>query len=166
MILTDLVSIILRLAELVFAAIVAGLNGEYLHLVRHTSSWSQGRFIYTEVVAGISIFLALIWLFPFSGSFIHWPVDLLISITWFVAFGLLVNYLGDSCGYIFDWNNVGLRGDQCGKWKAVEAFAFLSAICWLVSAFIGLYWVHEREHSGRYSYRNRRTWGSRRRAVV
>jgi hypothetical protein len=91
MILTDLVSIILRIAELVFAAIVAGINGEYLHLVRHTSSWDQGRFIYTEVVASIAIFLSLIWLFPFSSSFIHWPVDFFISVAWFVAFGLLVN---------------------------------------------------------------------------
>lgn len=91
MILTDLVSVILRIAELVFAAIVAGLNGEYLHAVRNTSSWDQGRFIYAEVVAGIAIFFALIWLFPFSGSFTHWPLDLVISISWFVAFGLIVN---------------------------------------------------------------------------
>jgi hypothetical protein len=90
MALDRIVSFILRLAELVFAAIVAGLNGEYLH---HTqgSSWAQSRFIYAEVVAGLSIFLAIVWLFPFSGSFIHWPVDLIISIAWFVAFGLIVN---------------------------------------------------------------------------
>ncbi|KAI0390429.1 marvel domain-containing protein [Xylariaceae sp. FL0594] len=157
MILTDLVAIIFRLAELVFAAIVAGLNGEYLHAVRHSSSWDQGRFIYAEVVAGVAIFLSLIWLLPFSGSFIHWPVDLFISIAWFVAFGLLVDLLNGSCGYVFDWNNVSFdRGNQCGKWKAVIAFAFLSAICWLVSAIIGLVWV--REHETR-TYR-RRTWRS------
>lgn len=91
MILTDLVGMILRLAELAFAAIVAGINGHYLHRVQGVDSWSVGRFIYTEVVAGISIFLALIWLFPFSGSFVHWPVDIVISICWFAAFGLIVN---------------------------------------------------------------------------
>lgn len=91
MILARLVSIILRIAELAFAAIVAGINGDYLHQVRHTSSWSQGRFIYTEVVAGIAIFFSLIWLIPFSGTFAHWPVDFLISIIWFAAFGLLVD---------------------------------------------------------------------------
>jgi hypothetical protein len=178
MILTDLVAVIFRLAELVFAAIVAGINGEYLHAVRHTSSWDQGRFIYTEVVAGVAIFLSLIWLFPFSGSFVHWPVDFLISITWFVAFGLLVDVsdnlqdldssniaansmhklLNGTCGYVFDWDNVSFyRGDQCGKWKAVIAFAFLSAICWLVSGIIGIIWV--RDHESR-AYR-RRTWRSR-----
>jgi hypothetical protein len=94
MILTDLFAMILRLAELAFAAIVAGVNGAYLHAVQDSDSWNQARFIYTEVVAGLALFLALIWLFPFSGSFVHWPVDVLISICWFVAFGLIVNVSG------------------------------------------------------------------------
>lgn len=141
MALDRILSFVLRLAELVFAAIVAGINGEYLHATQNADSWSQARFIYTEVVAGLAIFLSIIWLFPFSSTFIHWPVDLLISICWFVAFGLIVNLLGDSCGYIFNWSNVSPGGDPCGKWKAVIAFCFLSAICWLVSALIGLFWV-------------------------
>ncbi|KAI2605851.1 marvel domain-containing protein [Hypoxylon fragiforme] len=152
MILTDIFAMILRLAELAFAAIVAGINGQYLHAVRHTDSWDHGRFIYTEVVAGIAIFLAIIWLFPFSGSFVHWPVDIIISICWFVVFGLLVNYLDGACGYVFYWGDVSIRGDQCGRWKAVIAFAFLSAICWLVSAIVGIVWV--RDHEAR-SYRRR-----------
>ncbi|KAI1140252.1 marvel domain-containing protein [Hypoxylon sp. FL0543] len=155
MILTDIFSMILRLAELAFGAIVAGINGQYLHDVRNTSSWDQGRFIYTEVVAGVAIFFALIWLFPFAGSFVHWPVDLVISICWFVAFGLLVNYLNGSCGYVFAWDDVSFRrGEGCGRFKAVIAFAFLSAICWLVSAIIGFMWVRDRETR---AYR-RRTW--------
>jgi len=155
MILTDLFSIILRVAELIFAAIVAGVNGAYLHSVQNADSWSQARFIYTEVVAAISIFLALIWLFPFSGNFVHWPVDIFISICWFVAFGLIVNLLDGSCGYIFNWEGVELHGvDQCGNWKAVIAFSFISAILWLVSAIIGVLWV--RDHERRYT---RRTWG-------
>lgn len=92
MILTDLASMILRLAELVFAAIVAAINGQYLHTISHTTThWQQARFIYTEVVAGVAIFFALVWLFPFSGSFVHWPMDLFISACWFAAFGVLVH---------------------------------------------------------------------------
>lgn len=142
MILADLFSMILRLAELAFAAIVAGITGNYLHEVRGASSWSLGRFIYTEVVAGLSIFFAIIWLFPFSGSFIHWPADFFISVMWFVAFGLMVDWLNGSCGYIFDWDGVSFNGtNSCGEWKADVAFAFLSAICWLASAILGIYWV-------------------------
>ncbi|KAI5860107.1 membrane-associating domain-containing protein [Durotheca rogersii] len=145
MILADVFFFILRIAELAFAGIVAGINGDYLRSVHNADSWYQGRFIYTEVVAGISLFFALVWLFPFA-AFLHWPIDLLISICWFVAFGLLVNFLGGSCGYVFNWDNLSFhRDNQCGKWKAVIAFSFLSAICWFVSAIIGIFWVRDRE---------------------
>ncbi|KAI1486589.1 hypothetical protein F5X96DRAFT_654419 [Biscogniauxia mediterranea] len=119
MIITDLFSIILRLAELAFAAIVAGINGEYLHWVRHTSSWHQGRFIYTEVVAGISLFLALIWLIPFSSSFIHWPIDLVIAICWFVAFGLLEN-VSTTYSSAFPPVSSYIRFDRKGGSKQIE----------------------------------------------
>ncbi|KAJ2998939.1 hypothetical protein NUW58_g167 [Xylaria curta] len=158
MILARLASIILRIAELAFATIIAGINGYYLHEVRYLSSWSKGRFIYTEVVAAIAIFFSLIWLIPFSWSFTHWPVDFLISVTWFAAFGLLVDYLDGACGDVFDWTGIRvIQGDQCGKWKAVIAFSFLSAICWLASAIIGIIWVHDRNTR---TYQ-RRTWHSR-----
>lgn len=85
-----LVSLILRGAELVFAAIVAGVNGEYLHKTKGTHG-SQWRFIYTEVVAALGIFFALIWLIPFSSTFTHWPIDIVISILFWIAFGVLVN---------------------------------------------------------------------------
>ncbi|CAJ2502385.1 Uu.00g097790.m01.CDS01 [Anthostomella pinea] len=157
--LLGIVSIILRIAELAFATIVAGLNGDYLRAARHTSSWQQGRFIYTEVIAGISIVLSIIFLIPLS-RFIHWPLDLFISLAWFVAFGLLANYLDDGpCGWLFNSSIVSFyRGDQCSKWKAVIAFAFLSAICWLISAIVGIIWV--RDHETR-SYRRRNWRGSR-----
>ncbi|OAA62416.1 integral membrane protein [Niveomyces insectorum RCEF 264] len=159
MLLVDLFSIILRLAELAFAAIVAGLTGDYLHAVRHTSSWDQGRFIYTEVVAGLSIFLSIIWLFPFAGSFVHWPTDLIVSICWFVAFGLLVNWLHGSCGYVFNWSGIDINGNNsCSEWKANIAFCFLSAICWLVSTLLGLYWVHRHTTAPGSAGPYRRRW--------
>ncbi|KAF5025232.1 hypothetical protein F66182_2698 [Fusarium sp. NRRL 66182] len=144
MALDRIVSLILRAAELVFAAIVAGVNGEYLHNARGASSWQLGRFIYTEVVAALSILFSLLLLIPFSSSFINWPLDIFISINWWIAFGLLL--IGSSCGRVFDWDNVApIRGDQCGKMKAVIAFSFLSALLWLVSALIGFFWVRRRE---------------------
>ncbi|KAK0728717.1 membrane-associating domain-containing protein [Lasiosphaeria miniovina] len=164
MIFTDIFSIILRLAELAFAAIVAGVDGSYLHAHEHESSWGLGRFIYTEVVAGLSILLAIIWLFPFSGSFIHWPTDLVISIAWFVAFGLLVDWLNGACGYVLNWGNITIDGNpnSCSQWKASIAFSFLSAICWLVSAIVGIYWV--RRHTAPVAgttYHRRRWYRSR-----
>lgn len=82
---------VLTTLQLAFAAVVAGLTGDYLNNNPSNSDWVNARFIYTEVLAALSILLAIIWLFPFGGTFINWPIDLLISIAWFVAFGLLVN---------------------------------------------------------------------------
>ena len=77
--------------KLAFAAVVTGLTGEYLHETRGQSTWSRKRFIYTIVVSSLSIFLSLLWLLPFSGAFIHWPVDIIFFGLWIAAFGLLVN---------------------------------------------------------------------------
>lgn len=139
MALPELLSILLRLAELVFAAIVAGLTGAYLHAARGASSLSLARFIYVEVVAALSIFFALVWLLPFSGGFISWPADLFFSVLWFVAFGLLVDWLGGSCGGVFEWEGIGFGGgaDGCTRLKADLAFVFLGGVVWLVSALLG-----------------------------
>lgn len=164
MALTEVLSIIFRLAELAFAAIVAGLNGDYLHAARGASSWDLGRHIYTEVVAGLSILFAIVWLFPFSGSFIHYPADFFLSILWFVAFGLLVDWLNDSCGYVFDWDGITF-GDtaSCSQFKATIAFVFLSAICWLLSAILGIWWTrrHTTTTAVAPTYRRRRWYRSR-----
>lgn len=85
-----LVSLVLRGAELVFSAIVAGVNGEYLRHNKGTGG-EQWRFILTEVAAALGIFFALIWLIPFSYTFTNWPIDLIISILFWVSFGVLVN---------------------------------------------------------------------------
>lgn len=91
-------SLILRAAELVFAAIVAGVNGEYLHNARGASSWQLGRFIYTEVVAALAMLFSLLLLIPFSSTFVHWPLDIFMSINWWIAFGLLVDVSHRSLG--------------------------------------------------------------------
>lgn len=94
MAIAGLVSIGLRTAELVFACIVAGVTGDYIHK-SHASSMSLWRFIYTVTVSAISILLALLWLIPFSSTFVHWPIDFFISVLWWISFGILVNV---SCG--------------------------------------------------------------------
>ncbi|KAF6839464.1 integral membrane protein [Colletotrichum plurivorum] len=158
MALDRIVQFVLRAAQLAFAAIVTGITGSYLRANDAASSWDNGRFIYTIVVSSISMLFALIWLLPFSGSFVHWPMDIFLSILWFVAFGLLVNLVGDGCGPVFDWSNVSPRGDSCGRHKANIAFCFLSAIVWLASALIGLFWVRRRSAVADNRTVQRRRW--------
>lgn len=147
-VISRVVSIVLRAGEIACAAVVAGVIGSYLHQFDKNNAWPQGRWIYTEVIAGLSILFGLIWLIPFSSGFISWPLDLIISLAWFAAFGILVDALnGMPCGGIFHWGNI--RGDgNCSRWKASEAFSFISAILWLASTLVGIWFTYRtRRHS-------------------
>lgn len=126
---------------------MVGIVASYLHDYHRGSGLPLARFIYTEVIAAVSILLALLWLLPFAGGFIHWPVDLLLAFAWFAAFAVLVNFINNhtACrgsAYGIRRNNV------CGRWKTSESFSFLSAIAWLASALLGL-WFIRRERSKR-----------------
>ncbi|OGE57087.1 hypothetical protein PENARI_c002G01391 [Penicillium arizonense] len=160
-VISRLVSIVLRVAEIAFAAVVAGIIGHYLADLNNSNAdvdwWPQSRWIYTEVIAGLSILLGLIWLIPFSSGFFSWPLDILISFAWFAAFGVLVDTLRHlPCGSIWSWH---FRGQQmCGRWKAAEAFSFLSAIIWLVSGLVGI-WFTFRVRPSTTDGARRRRWG-------
>ncbi|KAJ5908152.1 hypothetical protein N7495_000834 [Penicillium taxi] len=164
-VISRLLSIPLRVAEIAFAAVVAGIIGYYLAQFRHTDVFPHGRWIYTEVIAGLSILLGLIWLIPFSFGFFTWGLDIIISLAWFAAFGILVNALNNlSCGSIWSWN---FRGDsECARWKAAEAFSFLSAIVWLVSGFLGIWFTFRARRDGVGAPPTGRRWGRRNHAVV
>lgn len=64
-------------------------------------------------------------------------VDVILSLAWFAAFGLLVDTIHQipRCR-TFDWYFPGSDHSLCTRWKAAEAFSFLSAILWLVSALV------------------------------
>ncbi|QKX63554.1 uncharacterized protein TRUGW13939_10725 [Talaromyces rugulosus] len=150
-VISRLFSVVLRIAELAFAAVVAGIIGHYLHLQANGDGdpW-KGREIYTEVIAALSLLLGLLWLIPTAHTFFIWPLDVVISLCWFAAFGLLVDAVDDSsCGSVFDWGGL-FHDNFCSRWKAAEAFSFLSAIIWLVSGVLGIYfvWRVDRSRSG------------------
>ncbi|KAJ5191279.1 uncharacterized protein N7498_010264 [Penicillium cinerascens] len=160
-VISRLFSIPLRIAEIAFAAVVAGIIGHYLASFNQIDPWPQARWIYTEVIAGVSILFALIWLIPFSSGFFSWPLDILLSFAWFAAFGILVNAIDQlPCGSIWSW---GFRGNSlCSRWKAAEAFSFLSAIVWLVSALVGIWFTCRKR--GEANAGSGRRWGRSRAA--
>jgi hypothetical protein len=53
--------------------IVAGIVGYYLNNYYQIRGWPQARWIYTEVIAGLSILFGLIWSIPFAAGFFAWP---------------------------------------------------------------------------------------------
>jgi hypothetical protein len=66
----------------------------------------------------------------------HYPLDFLTSFGWFAAFGALVDWIHRiNCGQAFNWGFI-YHGGVCGQWKAAEAFSFIAAVFWLVSALL------------------------------
>jgi hypothetical protein len=143
MILSRMLSFFFRFAEFVCAAVVLGLIGHFLH-IRHTQGTGpKGREIYTTVIAAWSIIVSLLWLLPFTSSFMHYPLDFITSCAWFAAFGALVNWIHKiNCGSAFAWSGL-YHGGTCDKWKAAEAFSFISACFWLASAILSIYVYHK-----------------------
>lgn len=85
----------LRALELAFSIIIVGLAGSFIATSgdptnKDADASTRSRFIYTIIVACIASVLALVWLFPFTANFTQWPADIVISILWWIAFGLLV----------------------------------------------------------------------------
>ncbi|MCJ1321080.1 hypothetical protein MMC15_006422 [Xylographa vitiligo] len=134
-------SIPFRIGELAFAATVAGLAGYYLQRLKAPDTWPEPRFIYMEVIAGLSMLSAIMWL-PFSWARISYPLEICLLFAWLVTLGLLVNYIGPlNCGSIWDWGQI-TTGSTCSQWKAAIAFSLLSAVCWLFTAIMGVILIH------------------------
>jgi hypothetical protein len=83
--------VILRIIALVCAGVVAGIDGHYLYIVNNAGGTANGRILYVEVIAGISIALALILMVPWKYAAYAFPIDFALFICWIVAFGLMMD---------------------------------------------------------------------------
>ena len=52
--------------------VVAGIVGHYLHEWSDCDGCEKGRYIYTEVIAALSLFFGIILLVPFTSSVVAW----------------------------------------------------------------------------------------------
>jgi len=97
-------SVISRLGALFCAGIVLGIISRFFRVVDLGNGPINGRLVYAEVIAAMSIAFAIILLPPLTYSFYFFPFDLIMFICWMVAFGLLANvrcsYLVSSSGYL------------------------------------------------------------------
>ncbi|KAF8457460.1 integral membrane protein [Terfezia claveryi] len=145
MIISRLISVILRFLQLASAAIVTGIVGNYISNANQAGINPAGRFVYTIVIAAFSLLAALILIVPFTASLTIFPLDFLFFILWIISFGLVVDFIAPmNCEWGWSWYGHYYLSDdpidQCHRWKACLAFIFLSAIFWLMSALLAL-WV-------------------------
>ena len=141
MIIFRLISMALRFAQFVCAAVVLAVSSYLLYHQQHKDhSGSYGRLIYSVMIAGISVVASLLWLFPTTSHIVNFVGDLIFCGAWVAAFGLLQDYYrnGMDCGSIWAWNQMMVRNGMCSRWNAAQAFAFLSAVFWCVSFGLGV----------------------------
>jgi hypothetical protein len=82
-------AVILRLGELACSVIVLGILGRFLAIVGQANTYADSRIVYAVVVACIAIAFSIIFLPPFTYSFMAFPVDFILFTLFLVAFCLL-----------------------------------------------------------------------------
>jgi len=125
---------IFRFFQLVLALTVCGLYGVDLHKANKEHKYSDGKWVFAEVVASLSAVTALLYIIPFASripfAFI-W--DTILFILWISLFGLFGKM------YIHE-RPEGDSGVQ--RMKNAVWIDLVNAILWLVSAVgMGVYFV-------------------------
>lgn len=72
------VNVLLRFFELCSAVIVVGIIGWALHRIHDGNGSANGRLVYTEVVAALSIVASIVLMPPLRYVFKAWFVDLIL----------------------------------------------------------------------------------------
>ncbi|KPM46258.1 hypothetical protein AK830_g266 [Neonectria ditissima] len=143
-----IITMSLRAAELICAAIIIGIASDYIKQSDENLG-HLSRFIFTDVAAALAIFFAFIWLIPFSSNYTNWYIDFFIASALAGATGWLVYSSEDSCGKVSlsDIQEAGDAGDDdaniCTKWKALYVLSAASVILWIISATVGFFWVRK-----------------------
>ena len=86
---SKVLSVLLRLGELVCGVIVLALLGRFLYIVGEANVYADSRIIYATVVSSIAIALSILLMPPFTYSFMAFPLDFIMFTLFLVAFCLL-----------------------------------------------------------------------------
>ena len=88
---SQITSVLFRSSELICAAVVVGILGDYLNHTSLAHVGTSNDIVYTVVIGGLSLFFALLMIFPWKYQFYAFILDFLMFIMWMVSFGLLRN---------------------------------------------------------------------------
>ncbi|KAH6642375.1 hypothetical protein C7974DRAFT_100588 [Boeremia exigua] len=157
MIFSRLLSIILRVAQFVFATVVLGLTAYFMYARERRGVGPFGRTIFAIVWSSLSIIVSIVWIIPTKSSMASYGSDLLFTAGWAAVFAVLVIWFnGAGCGSAWAWSGLSLsRSNYCGQWKAAQAFSFLSLVVWFTTFVLGVITYH------RINEGTRQGWGRR-----
>jgi len=132
---------ILRFFQFVLALTVCGLYGVDLHNARSQGKYADGKWVFAEVVGGLSAVTALLYMVPFVMRLpFAFLWDLLLCFLWIVLFGIFGNM------YIHA-NPQGDSGIQ--RMKNAVWVDLVNMLLWLISAVLmaGYWWRNRNSRS-------------------
>lgn len=128
---------ILHFAQFVLAVTVCGLYGYELNRAAKAGAHADGKWVYAEVVGGLSALTALLYFIPVLVRFaLVWAWNLILFILWIALFGVFGRmYIGE--------NPEGNSDIQ--RMKNAVWVVFANAILWLIGtiAHFVYYWRHK-----------------------
>ncbi|KAK3722939.1 hypothetical protein LTR37_002084 [Vermiconidia calcicola] len=142
-----LVRIVLRFLQFILAITVAGLYGVDLHGASKNNGGADGRWVFAEVVAVLSIITVIVYAMPFIKSYWGFAWDWMLFILWTALFGLF--------GSIYiPAKPKGPQKDGQTRMKHAVWVDLINMLLWLVTAIYStLIWFRGRKnrstHTGR-----------------
>lgn len=141
-----LVRLVLRFLQFVLAITVAGLYGVDLHHAHEKKAYTDGKWVFAEVVAGLSAFTCIIYGIPFIKSYWAFGWDWILFILWTALFGLF--------GSIFIKDHPTPKQGGQIRMKHAVWVDLVNMLLWLITAIYGtVIFVRNRQtrtlHTGR-----------------
>ncbi|KAH6855329.1 hypothetical protein B0I37DRAFT_53944 [Chaetomium sp. MPI-CAGE-AT-0009] len=137
---------ILHFGQFVLAVTVCALYGIDLDRSRKANVNPDGKWIYAEVVGGLSALTAILYCVPFILRFaVVWVWNLILFILWIVLFGIV--------GKMYIPEDPKGNGDLLRMKNAVWV-VLANAILWLIGVLAHfIYWWGHRERRSRFTSR-------------
>lgn len=139
---------VLHFFQFVLAITVCGLYGVDLQRAANQGKYQDSRWVYAEVVGGLSVFTTIVLMIPFVLRFaVVWIWNVILFILWIALFGVF--------GSMYIRENPEGNADIVRMKNAVWV-VLASALLWLISsvAHFGYWWRH-RERTTRFTGRAR-----------
>ncbi|KAK4039582.1 hypothetical protein C8A01DRAFT_46991 [Parachaetomium inaequale] len=139
---------LLHFSQFVLAVTVCALYGIDLDRARRANVQADGKWVYAEVVGGLSALTAILYCIPFILRFaLVWAWNLVLFILWIALFGIF--------GKMFINEDAKGNGDMQRMKNAVWV-VLASAILWLIGVLAHfIYWWAHRERRSRFTSRAR-----------
>ncbi|RDW62063.1 hypothetical protein BP6252_11496 [Coleophoma cylindrospora] len=137
---------VFRFFQLVMALTVCGLYGVDLNKANKEGKYSDGKWVFAEVVASLAAFTAVLYMIPF---FMRIPMlfvwDTILFILWIALFGLFGNmYIKEHAEA-----DAGVQRMKNAVWVDLA-----NALLWLISAVgMTIHWVKNRHDRTRFTGR-------------